>query len=154
MRRAVEVLLWWVALTGLELMLVSAVDRWELLVALGLGLLGALVAVAARVAQPTSWRFRPTWLGWLLRLPLAIVGDTARVLLAAARASAGEWRTFPVAEAAGDDATARGARALGALVMSMSPGSVVVDIDPAEGIARVHAFGTAGGSALEGALSR
>jgi hypothetical protein len=152
-KRAGEVLAWWAVLTGLELMLVSAVDRWELLVAIGLGLLGALVAVAARVAQPTSWSFRAAWLRWLLPLPVAIVGDTARVLVAAARGSTGEWRTIPMADATGEGATARGARAVGALVLSMSPGSIVVDIDPAKGAAKLHGFGTRGGSALEGAVA-
>jgi hypothetical protein len=150
----IEIVLWWAALTVCELMLISAVDRYELLAAVGLGLAGGLVATFARTAQPSSWRLRFQWLGWLPLLPVRVVADTARVLLAAARGETGSWRDAAIAHAQGDDAGARGARAVGAIAMSLAPGSVVLDVNAATGVARLHALGSVGGSRLEQAVAR
>jgi hypothetical protein len=149
----IEIGLWWVVLTACELMLVSAVDRYELLVAVLLGLAGAVVASLARTAQQSSWRLGSGWLAWLPLLPGRVLADTAGVLLAAARGESGSWREVPVADAQRDDARGRAARALGAIALSLSPGSVVVDVDPASGRARLHSFGSRGGSALEKAIA-
>jgi hypothetical protein len=150
----IEIAVWWVALTACELMLISAVDRYELLAAVLLALACAVVASLARTAQPSSWRLRLDWLGWLPLLPARIVVDTFHVLVAAAKGEKGTWRTTPVGGATGHDASARGARALGAMALSMSPGSVVVDVDPTSGAARLHALGSGGGSSLEKAVAR
>lgn len=150
----IEIVVWWVALTALELMLISAVDRYELLAAVLLALVCAVVASLARTAQPSSWRLRLDWLGWLPLLPVRIVLDTVAVLLAAAKGEKGTWRTTPVAGAKGDDAGARGARAVGAMALSLSPGSVVVDVDGTSGVARLHSLGSSGGSSLEKAVAR
>jgi hypothetical protein len=149
----IEIGLWWVALTVGELMLVSAVDRYELLVAVLLGLAGAVVASLARTAQPSSWRIGLGWLVWLPLLPGRVLVDTAGVLLAAARGESGSWREVLVADAEREDARGRGARALGAIALSLSPGSVVLDVDPASGRARLHSLGSQGGSALERAIA-
>jgi hypothetical protein len=151
--RAVEIIVWWVALTALELMLVSAVDRYELLVAVILGLCAALVATGARTAQPTSWRVRARWVRWLLPLPLAILTDTGRVLVAALAGRSGTWREVDLSEAVGSTARARAARAVGALVLNTAPGTVVTAVDGQTGRARVHALGGKPGSGLERAVA-
>lgn len=154
MSRLIEIVLWWVVLTGLELMLISGVDRYELAVAVVLGLVIAVVTSYARSAQPTSWRLQPRMLPWLPLLLVPIVPDTFRVLGAALRGDVGSWRTAPIAHATGDTATARGARALGAIALNASPGSVVTDVDSRTGAARLHVLGGGSPSALERVLAR
>ena len=137
----------------LELLLVSAVDRAELVLAVLLGLVAALVASAARTAQPTSWSVRASWVRWLALLPLSVLRDAGAVARAALMGSSGTWRRVPVAGAAGDTARARAARSVAGLVLSASPGTVVVDVDPDAGTALVHALGSTRGSALERAVA-
>jgi hypothetical protein len=151
--RVVEVGFWWAVLTGLELMLISAVDRYELLVAIGIGLAGALLASYARSAQSTSWRLGVRALAWLPTVPASIVTDTGRVLLAAAKGDSGRWRELDLADAGGDTARARGIRALGAMVLSLSPGTVVQAVDERTGTARLHDLGGSAGSRVERAIS-
>ena len=154
MSRTIEIAVWWVALTVLELMLISAVDRYELAVAMAMALICAVVASMARTAQPASWQARIRWLGWLALLPVPIVSGTVRVLIAAARGESGQWREVPVVDAAGHTALARGARGLGSLALNAAPTSLVIDVDPQTGLARLHTLGGARSSALERAVCR
>src|SRR3954447_11819856 len=152
--RGIELLSWWVILTVLELLLVSAVDRAELILAVALGLCGAVVAVLARAAQPTSWRL-PRWgVRALLRLPAAVVRDAVAVLHAAARGRTGTWRRLEITGGAGDDSAARGARAAAALIVSVSAATVIVGVDPRSGAALVHDLGGSPGSRLEQAVTQ
>jgi multisubunit Na+/H+ antiporter MnhE subunit len=151
--RAIELLVWWGVLTSLELLLISAVDRAELLLAVLLGLVGAIVAVAGRLAQPSGWSL-PGW-SWraLAVLPLSIVRDSVVVFAAAARGASGSWRRFPVAAAAGGDAKASGARAVASLLIAATPSTVAVGVDPDTGQALVHQLAGPAQSRLERALS-
>jgi hypothetical protein len=119
----------------------------------GVGLAGALLASFARSAQPTSWRFGLRALAWLPTLPASIVLDTGRVLLAAARGETGHWRELALADAKGDTPRARGTRALGAIVLNASPGTVVQSVDDVTGTARLHDLGGSAGSRVERAMS-
>jgi len=151
--RVVELLSWWIVLTALELLLVTAVDGAEVVLAVALGLIGASFAVAARVSQPASWSL-PRWsLRALLLLPVGVVRDSAAVLVAAARGDTGSWRSVPIAGAAGDHAAARGARAAAALLVTASPSTVVVGVAPRSGEALVHDLRGRSGSRLERAVS-
>jgi multisubunit Na+/H+ antiporter MnhE subunit len=150
----IEIVVWWVLLTACDLMLISSVDRYELLVGVAFGLACALIATFARSAQPSSWSLRLDWLAWLPLIPLRVIADTWHVLVAAAKGDTGSWRETPVADAVGDTARARGARAIGAMALNLAPGSVVLDVDATTGLARLHSLGTSGGSRLEQTVAR
>ena len=137
-RRIAEALVWWVALCAVELLLVSSVSAQEAALAVVLSLAAALVAVAARTAQPTAWSPRVTWLRWLLMLPGSVVGDTRTVLVAAFSGRRGTWRTIDVLQAIGDGARPRAWRALAGLCLTASPSTVVADIDQRSGRVLLH----------------
>lgn len=141
---AAEVLWWWGACVGIWLLTLSSVTPAELTVAIACGLPCALAARAGRRAVSDTWLPRPQWLAWLVRLPASIMADSVRLatLLAPAarkRADPGRLRDIqlPGAEP-GPVAVAR--RALASLVVSASPGTVVVDSDPRNSRLTVHAM--------------
>lgn len=144
--------MWWALLTALELMLISAVDRYELAVALVLGLAAAVGTVGLRAAQPSAWRVPAGAARWLLLVPLEVVTGTVRVLAAAATGSRGTLDRLQLQGATGDDSAACGVRAAVGQILNATPGSVVVDIDRDTGTLLVHHLGGRG-SALERAMT-
>jgi hypothetical protein len=140
MARIAETAAFWLLLTGLWLLTLSSVAGSELVAAVVLALPAAVAAGTARRAVGASWRWP---LGWPRRLVapavavlavavlvVSVLADTARVLAAVARrpcARGGRGRLARVelaAEASPERAAAR--RAAAVLVLSLSPGSVVV----------------------------
>lgn len=153
-QRVIEVLVWWAVLAALELLLISSVSVSEVVLALGLGLVGGLVATAARSAEPVSWTPDVRWLRWLLSLPFAVVRDTGAVLRAAFSGARGSWRTVESSQGAGDGSREGAWRALAVLVLSASPATVVAEVDHDTGRLLVHDFAASPGSALEQVVTR
>lgn len=154
MRLAAELVVWCAVTTGIWFVSLSAYSGQDLVVALGCGAACAVVAVLARRAARLDARPPAALLRWLLLLPWSVALDTARVLALpwrrGARVSAGEFRRMPLGPP-GDTPRAVGRRAMAAVLMSSTPGAYVVDIDPEDGTALVHAVGPA--SPVEGAVS-
>lgn len=122
--RTAEVAAWWAVLLGAWLMSLNAFSFAELATAACVALPGAFAACAARRAAGGRWRVRPRWVRWLGFAPWAILHDTVGVLRLAARTDRPEDDSFD-----GVDLTRAedGHEALAAALVSMAPGSVVVD---------------------------
>jgi multisubunit Na+/H+ antiporter MnhE subunit len=154
---AAEVVFWWAACVGLWLLTLSSVSLSEALIATGCALPCAVLAVVARRAVEGSWPVQPRWVRWLLPLPVAVVADTARVLARGAGVllgrtptggahtvqlhrdqPAGRWRTR---------------QALGTVLVTATPGTVVLDVAEDSGEMCVHALGS-GRPSMEEVLRR
>jgi multisubunit Na+/H+ antiporter MnhE subunit len=138
-----EVAFWWAVGIGLWLLTLSSVSTQELVAAVVTGLPCAVMAVLARRAVRGPLRPRPAWLRWSLPVPVAVLTDSVRVLAVAAGALLG--RRIPdgdlrrVALPRDRDATDWQNRQAAAVVLvSASPGTVVLDVDPDSGEALVH----------------
>jgi multisubunit Na+/H+ antiporter MnhE subunit len=139
-----ELLAWWGVTTGVWIVSLSAYASQDLVAALACGLPCAVMAVLARRAVRLAARPPAETLRWLGALPWSIAVDTVRVLALpwrpASRSSAGRFRRTPLGPL-GESATAVGRRTAAALLISATPGSYVVDVDPDTGTALVHAVG-------------
>jgi multisubunit Na+/H+ antiporter MnhE subunit len=158
MRALPEVLFWWAACVALWLLTLSSVSLPELLVAAGCALPCAVLAVVARRAVGGSWPVQPRWAWWLLPLPAAVVADGVRVLGRAAgvlvgrRMPSGRVRTVELHR---DHAAGRWRtrQALASLLVTATPGTVVLDIAEDSGEMCVHALG-AGAPSMEDVVRR
>lgn len=144
--RLLEVASWWAACIGLWLLTLSSISLSEVVVAAAAGLPCAIVAVAARRAVDGSWPPHAGWTRWLVVLPVAVVADTARVLGIAAgvlvgrRILGGDVREEPLLR----DRTAalRPTReAAATLLVTATPGTLVLDADAEHGRMVVHSLG-------------
>jgi multisubunit Na+/H+ antiporter MnhE subunit len=142
-----EVALWWAACVGTWLLTLSSVNTAELVAAVAAGLPCAVVAVLARRAVRGPLSPRAAWLHWLLPVPVAVLADSARVLAVAAgalvgrRIPEGDLRrvTLPRDRSAG---AWQNRQAAAVILVSASPGSVVLDVDVDSGEALVHVLTT------------
>lgn len=154
---AAEVVGWWLAACGVWLLTLSSVNAAELVVALACALPCGLAAWAARIALGGSWRPRPWWVRWLAPLAVSAFTDAVRVLLVAVRRhdvgrEAGRLLDVPLPE--GEDEDVASARAaVATLVMSSTPGTLVVQGDPERRVLTLHSLVPAG-SMLERAVRR
>ncbi len=124
--------MWWAVLVGVWLLTLSTVSPPELAVAGAAALPCAVAATVGRHVVDGRWRVRLRWLRWLVLLPVAVVADTCRVLVLPLRGPAGgqgrgQLRTIPLPDTPPGDATRR---ALATIVVSITPGTFVVDADP------------------------
>lgn len=143
---AVEVLLWWAAAYSVYLLSLSTAPLQELLLGAAVSLPCALAAVGARRATRDRWVLAGRWLRPGLAFPAALLTDTATVLAAAVRPSRrGRFETVATGTAA-DDPRARSQRAVATFWMSVTPGSYVLDTDPATGRLLVHSLSGPGPS--------
>jgi multisubunit Na+/H+ antiporter MnhE subunit len=132
---------------GTWLLTLSSVNTAELVAAVAAGLPCAVVAVLARRAVRGPLSPRAAWLRWLLPVPVAVLADSARVLAVAAgalvgrRIPEGDLRrvTLPRDRSAGDW---QNRQAAAVILVSASPGSVVLDVDVDSGEALVHVLTT------------
>lgn len=138
--RVMEAMFWWGACLGIWLISLSAVSGQELLVATIVSLPCGVLAVVGRVAATNRWGFRVDWIRSAGLVPFAIVSDAFQVLFWVLRSpgGAGEFVKIPIADGAGDGPRADGRRATATLLTTLTPSSVVVDIDPETGEALVH----------------
>jgi multisubunit Na+/H+ antiporter MnhE subunit len=143
MRHVPEVALWWAACTGTWLLTLSSVSTPELVAALAAGLACAGVAVLARRAVRGPLHPRPAWLRWLLPVPVAVLADSVRVLgvaggvLLGRRIPDGELRRVTLPRDP-DPADWQNRQAAAVVLVSASPGTVVLDVDADTGEALVH----------------
>lgn len=135
-----EAVAWWGLCLGVWVVTLSAVSVQELVVATPLALASGVLATVARHAAGSRWRVHPRWLLPGLLVPVAIVTDAVRVLMAAVTRRSGEFIDLPIADGAGEGALARGRRATATMLITVSPGTIVVDIDPEAGEATLHAL--------------
>jgi multisubunit Na+/H+ antiporter MnhE subunit len=143
-----EAFVWSAAMLGVWLLSLSAVSGEDLWIGSGCALVCGVVAVGVRRAitarsSATTAAFfgaRPA-----LLLPLAIAADTAGVLAASVRGERRRARLTTVklpARGATPRATTR--RAIATVLISASPGSIVVDANRETGVLTVHTFGQTG----------
>lgn len=162
-RWAVEIAAWTAMTWGIWLVSLSAVSTEELIV--GGGCAVGCGVVCAVIRRLVGGRWRPaarTFLPAVL-VPVAVVADAAAVLAAPWRPR--RWLRAGRSHRRGQDGTgghlvtvdigargpspaAAGRRAIATLVVSASPGSVVVDADPETGELVAHVFCSVGPSLL------
>jgi multisubunit Na+/H+ antiporter MnhE subunit len=154
-RVAIELLVWWCVSVGVWMVSLSAYSGQDLVVAVACGLACAVLAVLTRRAVRADARPPAAALRWLAVLPWSVVLDAARVLALpwrpGARSDAGTFRRLPL-HPTGSSPAAVGRRATASMLVSSTPGSIVVDVDPATGTALVHALGPA--SPVERSVTR
>ena len=138
--RVVEVLFWWAACLGVWLVSLSAISGQDLLVSVLVSLPCAAAAVVGRIVAKNRWGFNPAWLRAAAVLPLAIVNDAVQVVAQVLRSplTRGEFVSVPVRDASGTTARADGRATVATFLATMTPSSIVTDIDPETGNALVH----------------
>ncbi|ATY13097.1 hypothetical protein CU254_23645 [Amycolatopsis sp. AA4] len=137
MRAATEILLWWLALTGLWTFTLSTPAAPELLAGAGGAAVCAIAARSARRAMNGAWHVKAGWLAWLAPLPKAAVSESVAALRAVfARPSAGKCDkvTVPAEPRAQHEARL----AVATVVVGCTPGAMVVASPPAENHLVVH----------------
>ena len=144
-----EVPWWMAACTGVWLLTLSSVSWPDLAVAAACAVPCALAARAGRRAVGGHWRPRLRWLAWLAPLAAAIPADLARLFLVAARPAAAQAGDGPpgrfqrITMPRGEPVPVASARhALATLTISATPGSLVIDSDPAAGTLDLHDLGS------------
>lgn len=129
MRAATEILLWWLALTGLWTLTLSTPAAPELLAGAGAAAVCAIAARTARRAMNGSWRFPTSWLAWLAPLPKAAVSESVAALRTVFRhPSAGKCEKVTVPRAPRAEHEAR--LAVATVVVGCTPGAMVVASPP------------------------
>lgn len=138
--RVVEVLFWWGACLGVWLVSLSAISGQELLVSVIVSLPCGVLALTGRLAASNRWGLRLSWLKGAAVVPLAIINDAFQVLFQVFRSPKhhGEFVRIPISGGAGDGPLADGRRAVATMLTTLTPSSVVADIDPETGEALVH----------------
>ncbi|HEX4218658.1 MAG TPA: hypothetical protein VHZ02_09845 [Acidimicrobiales bacterium] len=130
---------------GVWLLSLSSVSSEELLVGGSSALACGVVAAIVRRKIDGHWSLAWDLVRPVLCLPGAIAADTLGVLASPWRARKKRARYFDVdIGAAGSSPRATARRAIASLVVSASPGSVVVAADPETGRLTVHSFASAG----------
>jgi multisubunit Na+/H+ antiporter MnhE subunit len=136
----VEVVVWWALSLGVWIISLTIVGGQELLVAVLAALPCGILATAGRRAAGNAWRVRPGWFTAAALLPVAIVSDTVQVLATAlpGRRTEGSFKRIPVAGGVGEGPVPAGRRAVATILVTLTPGSFVTDVEPRTGQALVH----------------
>ena len=147
-RRAAEPLVWWAVLFVTYLFLISSVSVTELIVDAAAAGAGAAAAVAARRAlltadNPESYRPHARWASWALPLPAQIPLDTLMLARPRLESTLTELSLTPGDEAGGTapDNRAAARRGFATLVISSSPGTYVLRVDPDRDVLVLHRVG-------------
>ncbi len=143
------------AALGIWLLTLSALSWGELFVGAGCSVVVGVIAVAAQRAVGTSWKRHAASLRPLVVLPFAITSDAMQVLtlpLRPRRRRGGQFETM-VLDAAGSSSQAQTRRALATLATTVTPASIVVDVDD-EGVMTLHRLPTIGLRMEEGFAKR
>jgi len=137
-----ELAVWWAATLGLWLLTLSSVDAPDLMIAVPSALVCAVLAIVARRTLGGNWRRPGGTAHWALRLPLAVVSDAIGVLVLpfrpGGRSRTGEWVRVPVLPGAEPRRTTK--RTVATVLVSSTPGSVVVNDDNDTGELLVHSL--------------
>jgi multisubunit Na+/H+ antiporter MnhE subunit len=127
----VEAAVWWVLLWAGYLALVSPLSGGEFILGALLSAVAGSAAVLARRASGSSFAVPRHWVGALLRLPGAVMADTWQLAQLAWTASirrrtVGGLQTLELADQP-DERRDASWQAVAGLLLSLSPGSFVVD---------------------------
>ena len=147
MRTLAEAVAWAVALLLAWVATLSTISAPEIVAGVVAALLGGGVAALARRVIGQAWRPTKDGVAWLPPLALAIPADTVRLLgralprLLRDRGAGGTVRELPPPPAE-ELAVAAFRQAWGLMVLSASPGSVVVDWPPDGRPPLVHELGS------------
>lgn len=131
-----EALAWWVALFLIYLSLLASVTAVEIIIGAAIAVLGGVLAVLARQAEWAIFRFRLRWIGWLPALLAALFADTATLVVLVARTIRGlpakETRRVHRLRLPPESRlhVARTRRAIVTVLLSLSPGTYVIDTRP------------------------
>ena len=138
--RILEVVFWWAACLGVWLVSLSAVSGQDLLVSVLVSLPCGVIAVAGRLAAKNRWGFNPAWIRSAVVLPFAIVNDALQVIVRVllAPGTRGELVKVTINDAAGKTPRADGRRGVATFLTTMTPSSIVTDVDRDTGDALVH----------------
>lgn len=139
-----ETVLWAGITFGVWLTTLSAITGPELVLGGAVSAGCGVVAAAARRALRGAWGLHLRWLASARWLPVAVLADSASVLWSALRGDGGTFERVRVAGTTGSRSATAGRRAAYVLLVSASPGSVVLDLDPDTGLALVHRVGSRG----------
>jgi multisubunit Na+/H+ antiporter MnhE subunit len=147
MRQLPELLLWWAVGVGLWSLTLSSVTRAELVAAVLSALPCAVLAVLARRAVRGPLSPRLAWLRWLVPVPVAVVVDSVRILGLAAGVLLG--RPIPDGDLRrislprdDDPQDWQNRQAAATVLVTASPGTVVLDVDPDSGEMLLHELGS------------
>jgi multisubunit Na+/H+ antiporter MnhE subunit len=148
MRATAEVVVWWLALSGLWVLTLATPSAPELVAAGVAAVPCAAAAFFARRAMRGSWRPRAGWLKWWVSVPVAAVKETAAALVTVARhPSAGTFEEVAVPDEPAPEHEARLATAT--VVVGCTPGTMVVTSPPDEHRLLVHRLLPARSGTLE-----
>ena len=144
MGRVVEVVVWWALLLGVWLLTLSALSLAELVTGVVAALPCAVLAAVGRRAVGGAWRVRSRWLRWLLPLPLTVLADSCQVLLVPMRrqprrGDSGRLREIRL-RPEGSETVAGTQKAIATTVVSVAPGTFVVDVRPDADVLVVHSL--------------
>ncbi len=148
-RNLIEPAVWWAVLSGTYLAVISSITPVEIAVGAASAAAGAAGAVLTRRAllaadNDERYRPRPAWLRWLPRVPVQILADSVRLLR-----PRGEFAEIHLP----GDRRSAALRGFASLVVSVSPGTYVADVDTDRDVLIVHRIGGRP-SALERRVSR
>jgi hypothetical protein len=135
--------LWWLALAGWWVLLVGTNAGLELVAAACAGTISLALALGLRRQGLLRFRFEPRWLLKTLSAPWKIVRELVVVVwalglhVARVRAVRSIYRAIPF-PAGRADAVSAGRRGIVALVASLSPNTIPVDLDCERGVALRH----------------
>jgi len=139
----VEIFVWTTITCGVWLATIASVTLPELSFAIGASIPSAILARAGRRALGASWRFRPSWLAWLLPVATTLVAEVV-VLLRRAVGDPGRGRLTALDLPVEERRLAAGREAAAILALCSTPGSVVADSDPEHPRLTVHSLLSAG----------
>jgi hypothetical protein len=147
---AAEAVAWGAVCLGIWVASLSALKGPQLALGLAVAIPCGGLAVTGRLAAAVSWRLRGAWAAPLLTLPLRLVTGTVGIFMNVlpGRRTGGRFTTVALPGASGEGPQAAGRRAAATWLLSVTPGSIVTDIDPATGHALVHVLGPATGHGL------
>jgi multisubunit Na+/H+ antiporter MnhE subunit len=137
-------LAWWLALTGLWMLLVFNTDPAEIVAGAVAAALGATATVLVRSQEALPVALRARWLRRLLGLPRAIAVETLWLVPLVARALLrrqpveGGFRTIEFAGARERSARATGRRAAAKWLGSVSPNAIVIGFAEDDDVVLVH----------------
>jgi multisubunit Na+/H+ antiporter MnhE subunit len=137
-------LAWWLALTGLWMLLVFKTDPAEVVAGVLAGALGATATSLVQAHEDLPVALRVRWLACLRRLPRAVVVETLWLAGLLARALvrreplAGGFRTIEFPGARERSAHATGRRAFAKWFGSISPNAIVIGFAEDDDVVLVH----------------
>ncbi len=135
--RVAEIGAWWLVLTGLWVVTLSAPSTSEVLAGAVSAALCAVAGSSARRAMRGSWRPRLSWLRWFGRVPATALRESAAAIVTVfRRPSAGRFTEIAVPE---EPTAVHEARlAVAVVAIGCTPAAMVVTSPPDEHTLVVH----------------